>query len=473
MNRTENLRTPNNTIRPPTSPRLSPRASPRKNRQSIGCYTKPPSHSPPPSFGPNSVPPAVASQLDSYFEEKKKEKKERKARLKKASEQPPEDEPEETKPTEEEEQVETISDRFSLCIPQSPQRFSRRQVKDPSNHPSKSILQNPQRIVANGPFAITEPVKQSVVSLQFDGLQPLRLNNTISNPDAKKTLRDLLLLVQASIRSHDTEEEASAYFNIALIYESEGHLKRANEYYMKYIHTLGEDADPLAFNRIAVNYQLLHQYNEAIEWNLKHLSFGRSMFETIAANCNIALIYKELGDINKSIQYYTSALETASEMDDTQDSLFYNQIQKIKATLTAQIELANSEAKVRDLGVNKLASYSFGDRLERIDTNQNYIEAQEDYFNSEASLAKENGDLSTYYKALVNCGKLNCVYGMFEKAEEYYSQALKVAFKIGSDDLINHSKVAIGICRGNSQLKEFGLFDGSKDPDVSLFTRND
>lgn len=470
MNRTENSRTPTNTIRSPrspprSSPRISPRNSPRKSKQSIGCYTKGTSHSPPPSFGPDSVPPAVASQLDSYFDEQKKSK------VKKIVEPPPK-EPQDSRPSTGND-AGGISERFSLCVPRNPQRFSRRKVKDPSNHPSQSILQNPQRIVANGPFAITEPVKPSVVSLQFDGLQPLRLNNTTSIPDAKKTLRDLQILVQASLRSKNIAEESSAYFNIGLIYESEGHLKRANEYYLKYVQALGSDADPLVFNRIAVNYQLLHQYKEAIEWNERHLSFSRSIFETIAANCNIALIYKELGEDTKSIEYYQAALETASEMDDSQDSPFYNQIQKIKSSLLAQIELTNSQAKVKDSGIDKIQSLSFGDRIDAMDEVAYNIKEKEDYFLSQSRISLDQGDLSTSYKALVNNGKLFCADGDFEKAENYYLQALDVANQIGSDDLINHAKVAIGICRGNTELKKFGLFDGYKEPEVSLFTRND
>ena len=437
MNRTANNRSSANTIRPIRTPKTKP---------TIGCYPIPPAHTPPPDFGPNCVPAAVARQIDSYFAAKKK------AKLKKVVEP---SKPQQSTESAAQKEINSISDRFSLCIPQSPQRFSSTSVTDPSNHPSQSILQNPQRIVADGPFAVTEPVKPSIVSLHFDGLQPLRLNNSVSNPDIKKTLRDLQLLVQASLRSRNVKDEASAYFNIGLLYESEGHLKRANDYYLKYLQTLGADADPLVFNRIAVNYQLLHQYKEAIEWNMRHLSFSRSMFETIAANCNIALIYKELGDNAKSVDYYKSALETASEMDETEDSPFYNQIQKIRTALEAQIELANSEAKVKDLGTDKLATYSFGDRLKISDINRRQIDAQEEYFQSEAKISKNQGDLSTSYRALVNSGKLNCVYGDFEKAENYYLQALEIAKLIGSNDLINHAKVAIGICRGNRELKMY------------------
>lgn len=455
MSKTANSRTISNGTARPRSPR---------NKQTIGCYPVPPAHAPPPDFGPNCVPAAVARQIDSYLAAKKK------AKLKKIVEPPPLPQSNESKA---ENEINSISDRFSLCIPQNPQRFSSVNISNTTNSPSQSILQNPQRIVADGPFAITEPVKPSVVSLHFDGLQPLRLNNSVSNPDVKKTLRDLHLLVQASLRSRNVKDEASAYFNIGLLYESEGQLKRANDYYLKYLQTLGADADPLVFNRIAVNYQLLHQYNEAIEWNMRHLSFSRSMFETIASNCNIALIYKELGDNAKSVDYYKAALETASEMDETEDSPFYNQIQKIRTALADQIELANSEAKVKDFGSNKLSTLSFGDRLQKSDINRRQIDAQEEYFQSEAKISKNQGDLSTSYGALANSGKLNMVYGDFEKAEKYYLQALEVAKQIGSNDLVNHAKVAIGIARGNRDLKMFGLFDEFATPDVSLFAKDD
>ncbi|OHT05421.1 TPR Domain containing protein [Tritrichomonas foetus] len=454
MNRIVNSRNTGNIIKP---------SHPPKSKSTIGCYPIPAAHAPPPDFGPNCVPAAVARQIDAHFAARKK------AKLKKVVELP--SSTKDRKLNTAETEANSIADRFALCVPQNPQRFSSMNVQNPNNHPCQSILQNPQRIVADGPFAINEAVKPSVVSLQFDGLQPLRLNSTVSNPDVKKTLRDLHLLVQASLRSRNVKDEASAYFNIGLLYESEGHLKRANDYYLKYLQTLGADADPLVFNRIAVNYQLLHRYDDAIEWNMRHLSFSRSMFETIAANCNIALIYKALGDNAKSVDYYKSALETASEMEETEDSPFFNQIKKIRTALADQIELANSESKVKDLGSNQLSAHSFGDRLERSDINRRQIDAQEEYYQSEARISRDQGDLSTAYGALISCGKLNCVYGDFEQAEKFYCEALEIAKQIGSSELINHVKVAIGIVRGNRELKTYGLFDDVGIPDISLFSK--
>jgi tetratricopeptide (TPR) repeat protein len=210
-------------------------------------------------------------------------------------------------------------------------------------------------------------------------------------------------------------------------------------------------------------------YDDAIEWNMRHLSFSRSMFETIAANCNVALIYKELGDNGKSVEFYRSALETAQEMDETEDSPFFDQIEKIKTALKDQLELASSESKVKELGSSNLSSRSFGDRLERSDLNRRYIDAQEEYFDSDSRISRDQGDLSTAYAALISNGKLNTVYGDFERAEKYYTEALEVAKQIGSSDLINHAKVAIGIVKGNQQLKLFGCFDDTVAVDLSLF----
>lgn len=211
MNKTNNARTTGSIIR-------LPHAS--KNKQTIGCYPIPPAHAPPPDFGPNCVPAAVARQIDAHFAARKR------AKLKKVVELPNSNNGKNYAKTTPESEMNEISEKFALCIPQSPQRFSSTNLTNANTHPCQSILQNPQRIVADGPFAINEPVKPSIVSLQFDGLQPLRLNTTVANPDIKKTLRDLHLLVQASLRSRNIKDEASSYFNIGLLYESEGHLKK-------------------------------------------------------------------------------------------------------------------------------------------------------------------------------------------------------------------------------------------------------
>ena len=430
-----------------------------KTKSTIGCYPLPAAHAPPPDFGPNCVPAAVARQIDAHFAARKKSK------LKKVVEAPV---PSPTKTAADE--ASEVAEKFALCIPQNPSRFATMRVAE-SSHPCQSILQNPQRIVADGPFAVNEPVKPRVISMNFDGLQPLRLNAAATSSNVKKTLRDLHMLVQASLRNRNVKDEASAYFNIGLLYESEGQLRKANENYMKYLQTLGADADPLVFNRIAVNFQLLRKYEEAIEWNMRHLSFSRSMFETIAANCNIALVYKEMGENAKSVEFYKSALETAEEMEETEDSPFYNQIEKIRAALKDQIELAGSEAAVKDVGNTALSAQAFGDRIEANDINRRQIDAREKYYDAEARISKQQGDLSTAYSALISSGKLNCGYGDFERAEKYYLDALEVARKIGSSDLVNHAKVAIGIVRGNKQLRIFGLFDEVGVPDPSLFKK--
>ena len=419
-----------------------------KNKQTIGYYPLPASHSQPPDFGPNCVPAAVARQIDAHFAKIKKNKD----KSKKLVEIPIQNR------NFEENNNNIEIENFSLCIPQNPSRFSSMQVND-KNHPRPSLLQNPQRIVAEGPFAINEPVKPSIVSLNFDGLQPLRLNQYQYNSDTKKTLKDLHLLVQASLRSRNIKDEASAYFNIGLLYESEGHLKKANEFYSKYLQTLGADSDPLVFNRIAVNYQLMNQFEESIEWNMRHLSFSRSMFETIAANCNIALIYKAKGENSRSVEFYKAALDTALEMEETEDSPFFTQIEKIRDALQNQITLADSESKVNDLGSSQLSIQSFGDRLEKNDLNKRHIDAQIEYFNEEHKISMEQGDLSTAYSALISSGKLNCVYGDFEKAELLYRESLKIAKQINSPDLINHSKISIGIMTGNKELRIYGLYD--------------
>ena len=428
-------------------------------KKSIGYYPLPAAHAPPPDFGPNSVPPAVARQIEAHFAKLNKEKKKKKGKV-----------VEIPKERNIQNSFQQEAEKFSLCVPQNPSRFSSMSVNEQS-HPRPSLLQNPQRIVAEGPFAVNEAVKPNIVSIDFDGLQPLRLNQGLANPDAKKTLKDLQLLVQASLRSRNIKDESSAYFNIGLLYEGEGHLKKANDYYMKYLQTLGADADPLVFNRIAVNYQLMGMYDEAIEWNMRHLSFSRSMFETIAANCNIALIYKAKGDNQRSVEFYQAALDTATEMDETEDSPFYEQIEKIRTALKDQLVLAERESLVNDIGSSQLSTQAFGDRLVRNDLNRRQIDAEEEYFNQDARISQEQGDLSSAFSALISSGKLNCVYGDFERAEKYYLEALEVAKKIGSSELINHAKIAIGIVRGNKEMRVYGLFDADGVPDPSLFTK--
>ncbi|KAH0786001.1 tetratricopeptide repeat protein 28-like [Histomonas meleagridis] len=427
-----------------------------KNKTTIGCYPAPTNHVPPPEFGPNSIPPTVVRQVEAHFASRNKPKSKSKPEL------PPMDTKESSTDTS------SVTDNFSLCIPQNPSRFSRMNVHN-TNNSNYSLLNNPQRIVADGSFAVNESVKPDVISLNFDGLQPLRLSINSTKLDFKKALRDLHLLVQSSNRSGNIKGEGSAYFNIGLLYESEGHLRKANEYYLKYIQTLGAESDPIVFNRIAVNCYLLHMYDEAIEWNMRHLSFSCSMFEAIAANCNIALIYREKGEINKSVEFYQSALDITKEMIEDEDSPFYEQVKRMKNALNDQIELMENETKVKDIGFTQLSNLSFGDRLKLSDENKEQINTHEDYFDSQARISLQQGDVPTAFEALVSAGKLCCIYGEFDKAEKYYCNALDLAKQIGANDLIDYAKVAIGIVKGNNEMKKYGLFDENGTLNSSLF----
>lgn len=418
---------------------ISKKKAPKQLKSMLGCYPAPPSIVPPPKFGPDCVPPAVARQVDEYFENRKKPAVAKQPVGLKIVEHEAEDD-------------------YSLSLPQPPSRFAGSNIRD-DVHPQSSILQNPQRIVADGPFAVNEPVKPLFVNFEFDSIEPLRLQKHQTSNETRKTMKDLRLLVQASLRSRNIKDEATAYFNIGLLEEQEGHLKKANNFYSKYLSTLGADADPLVFNRIAVNLQLLGSFEEAIEWNLRHLSFSRSLFETIAANCNIALVYKQIGENTKSIEFYKAALETAVEMDEPEESPFYSQIEKIIKSLKDQIELAECQKKMTDLGSLEIATHSYGDRIVRNDINRRLVDAQEEYFDNQAKISVDQKDLATAYGSLISSGQLNCALGDFERSENYYIKALDVANQIGSTDLVINAKVALGIVRGNKQMKKSGLFD--------------
>ena len=142
-------------------------------------------------------------------------------------------------------------------------------------------------------------------------------------------------------------------------------------------------------------------------------------------------------------------------------------------SITRFIEFSESEAKVKKHGAfSNLSSYSFGDRFQKTYENTKPLDVQEDHFRTEAKISIEQGDLSTAYSALISCGKLCCIYEEFDKANNVYKQALDIAKQIGSSELINHAKVAIGIVEGNKMLQDYGLFDANGNCDISLF-KND
>ena len=114
-------------------------------------------------------------------------------------------------------------------------------------------------------------------------------------------------------------DTATAYNNIAIVYQAMGDYDKAMEYNNKALaiceKVLGKEHPDIAttYNNIAVNYKAMGDYDKAMEYNKKALAIcekvlGKDHPDTATTYNNIAIVYNAMGDYDKALEFYKKAL---------------------------------------------------------------------------------------------------------------------------------------------------------------------
>ena len=128
------------------------------------------------------------------------------------------------------------------------------------------------------------------------------------------------LKIYEAVLSYDSTELATAYNNIALVYDAKGEYDHALEYHEKALtideKVLGREHPDTAisYNNIAEVYRAKGEYDRALEYHEKALAIrdkvlGKEHPDTATSYNNIALVYYAKGEYDHALEYYEKALE--------------------------------------------------------------------------------------------------------------------------------------------------------------------
>ncbi len=192
------------------------------------------------------------------------------------------------------------------------------------------------------------------------------------------------------------------------------------------------------WNIIGLVYADLGNYDKALEFYNKayetHSALGDSA-EMASVTGNIGIIYRKLGNYTMALEFYNKALKTHSELGDCSrialvtgniGSVYQNlgsydiALEYFNKALASHTELGETVSRARVTGNIGIVYYSIG----------TYGKALE-YFNDALEMHVELGELTHAARVTGNVGNVYSSLGNYDKALEYYNKALASHKELG------------------------------------------
>jgi len=206
--------------------------------------------------------------------------------------------------------------------------------------------------------------------------------------------------------------DASAYNNLGLAYESLGQYQKAIEYLQKSLQLDPNDA--LAYYNLGVAYGGLGQYQNAIEYFQKSLQLNPNNVE---AYTNLGAAYVDLGQYQQAIEYCQKAIQL-----DPNNALAYNNLGVAYGSLGQyQKEIEYCQKAIQINPNYALAYYNLGTAYGSLRQYQKAIEYLQ------KSLQSDPNDASAYN----NLGTVYYYLGQYQKAKENFLKAKELFQKQG------------------------------------------
>jgi tetratricopeptide (TPR) repeat protein len=199
----------------------------------------------------------------------------------------------------------------------------------------------------------------------------------------------------------------SGWMNLGSFYRQEGNYKDAEECYIRSLETIQKN-DPNISNlyiNFAIMYGEMKEYDKSLEYDFKSLQYKRKNIDTLdfENRQSLGILYNNIGadyfwkkDYTRSLQYFMAVLKIAME-------------QKQSDVLAATYN--NIGSSYKHLGMYDKASDAYRTSLEIAEKTNNQLEI------ADASL---------------NIGNLYSATGKFEKSLPFFERALAVSVSMGN-----------------------------------------
>ena len=239
------------------------------------------------------------------------------------------------------------------------------------------------------------------------------------------TEKNLALNNSKAVKTSLLKSLSAALNNIGFIYEHQGKINKALEYYLKSLKADEEignkEGIAMSLNNIALIYYYQNDIDKAMEYHQKSLAIRTAIGDKngIAMSLNnIGYIYDNQNEITIALEYYLKSLKITEEIDD-------------KLSMSA---ILNNIGTI----YNKQSLYLIRDK-EHPDSIANKIEMALHYFKKSLKIQQEIEDKEGVANSLLNIGKICFIKGDIKSSKKHTEQSLKISTDLSFPKNINNA----------------------------------
>ena len=268
---------------------------------------------------------------------------------------------------------------------------------------------------------------------------------------------------------------ASALNNIGFVYDSQGDIPKALEYWHKSLKIQEELGDKsgiaISLNNIGYVYNSQGDIPKALEYYHKSLKIEEELGdkEGIAISLNnIGSIYNSQGDISKALEYWHKSLKIREELGDKEGiATSLNNIGYVynsQGDIPKALEYWHKSLKIEEELGDKSGIATSLNNIGSIYNNQGDIPRTLAHWHKSLKIREEIGDKAGTATSLNNIGYVYNSQGDIPKALEYYHKSLKIQEELGDKSGIASSLTNIG----NLQFDQGNIYEAQKNGLKSL-----
>ncbi|OFY95810.1 MAG: hypothetical protein A3K10_16990 [Bacteroidetes bacterium RIFCSPLOWO2_12_FULL_31_6] len=301
---------------------------------------------------------------------------------------------------------------------------------------NKQLKSTAEKLLATHPKAIVEKIAKKYLAESFNNIGVIYDNQG----DIPKALEYYSKSLQLREEIGDKQGTAMSLNNLGYIYYNQGDIPKALEYYGKSLRLQekigNKQGTATSLNNIGAIYKNQGDIPKALEYLGKSLQLQEEICdkEGIASSLNnIGVIYYNQGDIPKALEHYSKSLQLHEEIGDKQGTAtLLNNIGFIYQNHGDPLVTSSKEDALR-VGILKALEY-YGKSLQ---------------------LKEEIGDKHGIAYSLSNIGSIYLAQHQLTTARNYYKKAYQLSKELGYPELIE--KAVSGLKKIYEQQGNFKL----------------
>jgi tetratricopeptide (TPR) repeat protein/CHAT domain-containing protein len=304
-------------------------------------------------------------------------------------------------------------------------------------------------------IAIDELSSSELTSSRISELLHLAGLSYYSAGNYAKAIENFEKVVSINDELNNETNVALTYNNIGMVYNTWQKTDKAIEYYKKSLDIIisvdNKSQTAIILNNLGIIYNSLGNHTEAIHYFFKALEIDKELnFPVDIANDynNIGIAYKSSGQFDKAINYFQLGISKYQTLDSNNDllkimnnlSLTYSEAGKYDSALVWMNKYDEITDRSGVTAVNIQSLLSKGNIYLRL----KQFDKAKDYYSQALELSLKQNDQSNAINAWKGSGNVHFALADYSKAIEYYSIALENEVKAQNFGDASKTNIRIG-----------------------------